>query len=46
MGKVELLINAVVLFNVLSPLLKDIHLAAIKLVADHVSHMLQLVHPG
>ena len=36
MGKVELVINAVVLVNVLNPLLEDIHLTAIDLVADHV----------
>ena len=39
-GKVELLVDAVVLVNVLSPLLEDIHLTAINLVADHVAHML------
>ena len=45
-GKVELLCDAVVLVNVLRSFLQDIHLTAINLVADHVAHMLQLVHPG
>ena len=45
-GKVELLSDAIVLVNGLSPLLQDIHMTAINLVVDHVAHMLQLVHPG
>ena len=45
-GKVKLLIDAIVLVNILSPFLHDVHLTAVHLIADHVAHMLQLVHPG
>ena len=44
-GKVKLLIDAIVLVKILSTFLVDIHLTAVHLVADHVAHMLQLVHP-
>ena len=45
MGKGELLHDTVVLLNVPGPLLVEVQLTAINLVAYHGTQMLQFIHP-